>query len=130
MKVTGFYPVFHAKDIEAETKRFTEELGFKVIHKPQIEFLDYVVLENDIKNHLDLVCSHFPADSFKDGFLGMRVNVDDYDEGVSYFEAQGYAVFGTSHETESSITALMTKGDGTYLILFHHRKDEKTMNLG
>lgn len=122
MKVTDFYPIFYAKDIEAETKRFTEDLGFAVIHKPQIEYLDYVVLENKNKRRIDLVCSHFPADSFKEGYLGMRVNVDDYDEGVSYFKAQGYAVFGTAHETESSITALMTKGDGSYLVVFHHKK--------
>ena len=45
----------------------------------------------------------------------IRMNVDDFDEGVSYFESQGYAVFGTAHETESSVTALMTNSDGTYL---------------
>ena len=122
MKVTDFYPVFYTDDIEAETKRFTEDLGFTVKHKPQIEFLDYVVLENEKNRRLDLVCSHFPADSFKDGFLGMRVNVDDFEEGVSYFESRGYAIFGTAHETESSITALMAKGDGSFLILFHHKK--------
>ena len=54
--------------------------------------------------------------------LDMRVNVDDYDEGVSYFAARGYAIFGTAHETESSKTVLMTKGDGSYLVIFHHKK--------
>jgi hypothetical protein len=121
MKVTDFYPIFYAEDLEAETKRFTEVLGFEVKHRPQIEFLDYVVLENKNKRRVDIVCSHFPADSFKDGFLGMRVNVDDFDEGVSYFEAQGYSIFGTAHETDSSITALLTKGDGTYMVIFHHK---------
>ena len=52
----------------------------------------------------------------------MRVNVDNYDEGVSYFESQGYAIFGTAHETESYKTALMTKGGGSYLVIFHHKK--------
>ena len=122
MKVTDFYPIFYAEDIEAETRRFTEELGFAVKHKPKIELLDYVVLENEKKNRVDLVCSHFPADSFKDGFLGMRVNVDDYDAGVAYFAAQGYAIFGTAHETESSVTALLTNGNGSFLVLFHHKK--------
>ena len=122
MKVTDFYPIFYAEDIEAETRRFTEELGFAVKHKPKIELLDYVVLENEKKNRVDLVCSHFPADSFKEGFLGMRVNVDDFAEGVAYFEARGYAIFGAAHETDSSVTALLTKGDGAYLVLFHHKK--------
>lgn len=125
MTVTDFYPIFYAEDIEAETKRFTEDLGFAVKHKPRIEFLDYVVLENKKNRRVDLVCSHFPADSFKQGFLGMRANVDDYAEGLSYFEAQGYAVFGTAHETESSITALLKKSDGTCLVLFHHKKQHE-----
>lgn len=125
MKVTDFYPVFYAEDIEAETKRFTEDLGFEVIHKPQIEFLDYVVLENSNKRRVDLVCSHFPADSFKEGFLGMRVNVDDYDDAVSFFETQGYKVFGTAHDTETSVSALLTKGDGTYLVLFQHKNNHE-----
>lgn len=122
MKVTDFYPIFYAEDVEAQVKRFTEDLGFHVKHRPQLEYLDYVVLENEKNRRIDLVCSHFPADSFKDGFLGMRVNVDDFGEGVSYFQAQGYAVFGTTHDTDSSVHALMTKGDGTYLVLFHHKK--------
>ncbi len=122
MKVTDYYPIFYAEDVEAETRRFTEELGFLVKHRPKIEFLDYVVLENEKKRRVDIVHSRFPADSFKEGFLGMRVNVDDFDAGISYFKAQGYAVFGTAHETESSVTALLTKGDGSYLVLFHHKK--------
>lgn len=122
MKVSDFYPIFYAEDLEAETKRFTEDLGFTVRHRPEIEFLDYVVLENEKNRRIDLVRSYFPADSFKEGYLGMRVNVDNFDEGVAYFEAQGYYIFGTAHDTDSSVTALMTKGDGTYLVIFHHKR--------
>lgn len=122
MKISDYYPIFYAEDVEAEARRFTEDLGFTVKHRPKIEFLDYLVLENDKKRRIDLVCSHFPADSFKEGFLGMRANVDNFDEGRAYFEAQGYELFGTAHETDSSITALLTKGDGTYIVLFHHKK--------
>ena len=122
MKVSDFYPIFYAEDIEAGIRRFTEDLGFTVKHRPQIEFLEYAVLENDNKRRVDVVCSHFPADSFKDGYLGMRVNVDDFDEGVAYFKALGYSIFGTVHETESAIHALLTKGDGTYMVIFHHKK--------
>ena len=122
MKVTDYYPIFYAEDIEAEIRRFTEDLGFTVKHRPKIEFLDYVVLENDKNRRVDLVCSHFPADSFKEGFLGVRVNVDDFDEGVAYFKARGYAVFGAVHENESLVTALLTKGDGSYIALFQHKR--------
>ena len=122
MKVTDYYPIFYAEDIEAETKRFTDDLGFTVRHRPKIEMLDYAVLENGKGRRVDLVRSRFPADDFKDGFLGMRVNVDDFAEGLAYFQAQGYALFGTAHETDSSVTALLTKGGGDYLVLFHHKK--------
>lgn len=122
MKVSDFYPVFYAEDIEAEIKRFTEDLGFSLKHRPRIEMLEYAALENENKRRVDIVCSHFPADSFKDGFLGMRANVDDFDEGVAYFNALGYEIFGTAHDTDSFVTALMTKGDGTYLVVFHHKR--------
>ena len=122
MKVSDYYPIFYAEDIDAEVRLYTNDFGFKEIHRPDIEYLDYVILENENKRRIDIVCSHFPADSFKEGFLGMRVNVDDFDEGVSYFEAQGYKVFGTAHESAKSVTALMTKGDDNYLVLFHHKK--------
>ena len=122
INVSDCYPIFYAEDIEAEVKHFTEGLGYSVKHRPQLEFLDYVVLENDKHRRVDIVRSYFPADSFKEGYLGMRVNVDDFDEGVYYFEALGYSIFGTTHETDSSVHALLTKGDGTYLVLFHHKK--------
>ena len=90
MKITDYYPIFYAEDLEKEIRRFTEDLGFEVIHRPKIEYLDYAVLENEKKRRIDLVCSHFPADNFKEGYLGMRVNTDNYDEGLAYFEKQGY----------------------------------------
>ena len=122
MKITDYYPIFYAEDLEKEIRRFTEDLGFEVIHRPKIEYLDYAVLENEKKRRIDLVCSHFPADNFKEGYLGMRVNTDNYDEGLAYFEKQGYSVFGTAHETDSSVTALLTKGDGSYIVLFNHKR--------
>lgn len=121
MKVTDFYPIFYTDDIESGTKRFTEELGFEIKHKPQIEFLDYVILENEHKRRIDLVCSHFPADNFSEGYLGMRANVDDFAEGQSYFETQGYTLFGEAHETESSITGLLANDKGEFIVLFHHK---------
>ena len=122
MKVTAFYPVFYTDDMEAEIKRFTDDLGFRLKHRPQIEFLDYAVLENENNHCVDLVRSYFPADNFSNGFLGMRANVDDFDEGLSYFESQGYSLFGEPHDTPSSVTGLMTKDNQEFIILFHHKK--------
>ena len=122
MSVTDYYPVFYTNDVEAEVKRYTEDLGFVLKHRPKIEFLDYAVLENDKHRCIDIVCSHFPADSFSEGFFGMRANVDNYDEGAAYFESQGYSLLGEAHETESSITALFTKADKECIIVFYHKK--------
>ena len=122
MKISDCYPIFFADDIEAKVKHFSEGLGYTVKHRPQLEMLDYVILENEKSRRVDIVRSYFPADSFKDGFLGMRVNVDDFEEGVSYFNAQGYAIFGTAHQIESSVYALLTNGDGSYLVVFHHKR--------
>ena len=107
--------------MEKEIRRYSEDLGFTLIHKPQIEYLDYAVLENENKRRIDLVHSYFPADSFSEGFLGMRVNVDSFEEGVSYFEKQGYTIFGTAHESVSSIVALLTNGSGSYIVVFQHK---------
>ena len=122
MKVKDYYPVFYTNDVEAEAGRYAEDLGFAVVHKPQIEFLDYAVLENEQKRRIDLVCSHFPADNFSEGFFGMRANVDDFDAGLAYFEGQGYALFGEPHDTDSSVTALLTKDNSYYIVLFHHKR--------
>lgn len=122
MIVTDYYPVFYTDDLETETRRLTEDLGFTVKHSPKIEFLDYVVLENANKRRVDLVCSHFPADNFKEGFLGMRANVDDFDEALAYFEKQGYALFGEPHDTPTSVTGLLTRGEYDFVILFHHKR--------
>ena len=122
MKVTDYYPIFYTEDLENETKRYCEDLGFTVVHRPQIEMLDYVVLENENKRRVDLVRSYFPADSFKEGYLGMRVNVDDFEQGATYFKERGYEIFGTTHDTQSCITALLTNGDGTYIVIFQHKK--------
>ena len=93
MTISDYYPIFYVENLEAEIQRYSKDLGFTVKHRPKIEYLDYAVLENEKKRRIDLVCSHFPADSFKEGFLGMRANVSDFDEGMSYFKEQGYSLF-------------------------------------
>jgi len=125
MKVKDFYPIIYTEDIEAEIKRYTEFFGFTVKHRPDIEYLEYVVLENEHGRRIDLVCSHFPADSFSEGFLGMRANVDNFDEAVEWFKSEGYELVGTAHETKSSITALLSKNNKSYVVVFQHKKADK-----
>ena len=120
MKVTDYYPIIYTDNVAAELPRY-ELLGYTVKHRPHIEKLDYAVLENDKGRRIDLVCSYFPADTFSEGFLGMRANVDNFEEGVAWFGEQGYVLFGEPHETESSITALLTKNNKSFIVLFKHK---------
>ena len=122
MKVTDYYPVFYASDVEAEVKRLEEVFGFTVIHNPAIENVEYYVLENEHKRRIDLVYPHFPLGSFSDGYWGMRVNVDNFEEGVAYFKEQGYSILGQVIEDGPKTLALLAKNDGTFLAIFHHNK--------
>ena len=122
MNITDCYPVFYTNDIDVGIKSFREDFGFEVKHRLQIKFLDYVIMENEKNRRIDFVCSHFPADHFKEGYFGMRVNVDDFDAGLSCFEEKGYTLFGEPHEVETAITGLLIKEGGAYVILFYHKK--------
>ena len=55
----------------------------------------------------------------------MRANVDNYDEAVEWFKSEGYELVGTAHETKSSITALLSKNNKSYIVVFQHKKADK-----
>ena len=121
MIASDLYPVYYAEDFEAAKRMFSEDMGFKVKHNPRIEHFDYAVLENDNGRRVDIVRSHYSDDDFKEGFLGIRVNVDNFDEGLAYFEGLGYSMFGEVHEIKSSMLALLVK-DGSNIVIYHHKK--------
>ena len=126
MKITTFNPFVVTEQVDDTIKLF-EALGFERRHtKEGIEIADRtdtVIRMKDANGfYLDVLQSE--AEAARDT-VGIRINVDDFDEGVSYFEARGYSVFGEAHETDSSVTALMTNGDGSYLVIFHHKKNNK-----
>ena len=122
MKVTSYYPIFYAVDIEAAIKRYEEDFGFEVKHHPEMEGIDLYVLGVGDGTRINLVHFDFPEFNFEDGaFMGMRVNVDDFDEGVAYFEGQGYKIAGDVQETESFKVVVM-KSERDALVLFYHKK--------
>ena len=121
MKVTSYYPVFFAEDLEAEVKRYTEDLGFSVVHRTQVKDLEYYVLDNN-GNRIDLMHTSVPFAPLESGFYGMRVNTDDFDEGLEYFKNQGMKQQGETRVTESNKSAVLIRRDGMRIILFHHIK--------
>ena len=122
MKVTAYYPVFYAENLEEEAKRYTEELGFTIVHRLAVKDLEYYVLDNG-GNRIDLIHSTLPFLTFETGFYGMRVNVDDFDEGLAYFKARGMVQEGETRDEESRKTAVLQGRDVSRIILFHHKKD-------
>ena len=121
MKVTSYYPVFYTENLEEEARRYTEDLGFSVVHRIDVEGLEYYVLDNN-GSRIDLIHSTLPHVSFDKGFYGMRVNVDDFDEGYEYFKSQGMIPESDIKESDSSKNVVFIGRDGTRTILFHHKK--------
>ena len=112
---------FFAKDLDAEAKRYTEDLGFTIKHSIEVKDYRYYILENN-GNRIDLVDSSLPHLSFDTGFYGMRVNVDNFEEGLAYFTGQGMKQEGKTRETESALSAVLIGRDGHRIILFQHKK--------
>ena len=122
MKVTSYYPVFYTENLEEEAKRYTEDLGFSIVHRIEVRDLEYYILDNG-GNRIDLIHSTLPYAPFDTGFYGMRVNVDDFEEGLAYFKNLGMVQEGDIKEDDSRITAVLVGKDGMRVILFHHKKD-------
>ena len=123
MKVTSYYPIFYANDIESEVKRYQEDFGFEVMHHPKAEGLDLYVLGVGDGTRINLVhLDTTDANGAEDGFYGMRVNVDNFDEGVVYFEGQGYEKATSVIETESFKAMRLKKSNGHYVVVFYHKK--------
>ena len=123
MKVSSYYPMFYVKDIESEIKRYQEDFGFEVMHHPEIDKIDLYVLGVGDGTRINLVHSDLPDFNFEeDGLMGMRVNVDDFDEGVAYFEGRGYEKATSVIETESFKAMRLKKSNSDQIVIFYHKK--------
>ena len=122
MKITACYPEIFVKDIDAALKRYTQELGFKCLHTIDDGFVKLHVLElNGCR--VDLFTSDDQGIRLaQDGFYAMRVNVDDFDEGVSYYQSHGYRITLGPASTPFMKLAVMEKETGERIFLFHHIK--------
>lgn len=123
MKVSSYYPVFYAEDLEAEVKRYTEDLGFVVKHKTDVKELRYYILENN-GNRIDLVQTSLPFLSASNGYYGIRVNVDRFEDGLEYFKGRGMVQEGPERETDSARYAVLVGRDGSRIVLFQHIKKD------
>ena len=98
-------------------------MGFELLHQPKTGKFELYVLGVGDGTRINLLHSDDP-DFYngEDGFIGMRVNVDDFDEGIAYFEGQGYEKVTHVSETESFKAILLTKSGRDNVSVFYHKK--------
>ena len=123
MKVTSYAPVFYAKDVEIKLKRYQDVLGLELLHQPKTNRFDLYVLGAEDGTRINIIHSDNPAFSnMEDGFIGMRVNVDDFDEGVAFFKEQGFTEAAPVDDTESFKAIVLNMSGSDSVVVFYHKK--------
>ena len=124
MKITTFNPQIIAKDAEAVIKDF-EALGFVRTHERE-DVGDFHVKATRMKdpNGFFLDVSQ-GAEIPMDALVGIRMNVDDFEEAYAKLKAQGFKnIYGDDViDTPSSRSAVMISPNGYAINLIEHIKD-------
>lgn len=116
MKVTSYYPQIYAADVDATVKQYCDDLGFTVKHTQDGD-AKLVVLQNEHGDRVDIMTL---PDGQKEGFAGMRMNVDKLEDGIDYFIVKGWRKI-TSIETKfSGRYCTMETKEGVKVNLVHH----------
>ena len=124
MKITTFNPQIIAKDAEAVIKNF-EALGFVRTHERE-DVGDFHVKATRMKdpNGFFLDVSQ-GAEIPMDALVGIRMNVDDFDEAYEMLKAQGFKnLYGDKAiEIPASKSAVMLSPTGYAINLVQHIMD-------
>ena len=124
MQITTFNPQIITKDSEAVAKLF-EELGFERRHNPKgIGELDVTAIRMQDANGFYLDISQ-PNMQMPQDVVGIRMNVDNFDEAYELLAAHGFKNFygGQTVGTASSESAIMISPSGIVINLVQHIKD-------
>ena len=124
MQITTFNPQIITKDSEAVAKLF-EELGFERRHNPKgIGELDVTAIRMQDANGFYLDISQ-PNMQMPQDVVGIRMNVDNFDEAYELLAAHGFKNFYGDQTvgTVSSESAIMISPSGIVINLVQHRKD-------
>ena len=120
MKLKNIYPAIVTANPEKVIAFHEKMYGFKVIHKIENNLnmgdCEYV-LENPDGFRLDVIQSDVQND-----FHTMRVNVDDFDEALAAYQAEGFAVVVGPETNQSFRRALLCRENGTKFMLMQHLK--------
>ena len=123
MKITAFNPQIFTKNAEPILKLF-EEMGFEKRHDQEgIGELNVegIRLKNSDGFYLDISC---PEIDLPRDMVGVRMNVDDFDEAYQTLLNHGFKnVYGSRIvETATSKSAVMISPSGTGINLIEHIK--------
>lgn len=122
MNITGMNTVLVGKNVKEIMDFYEKNFGFKVIHsrpallgKDESEML--YIMENPEGFRLDFVSLNTDAPSY-----GMRINVDDFDEAVALYKAQGLTEISDVVIFDDLKCVLLQKMAATPLLLVQHLK--------
>ena len=124
MKITTFNPQIITKNADSLVK-FFEELGFEKRHD-QKDIGEHKVEAIRMKDqngfYLDISAPDFP---FEKDIVGIRMNVDDFDEAYKLLTEHGFRnIYGdNTAETRTSRSAVMVSPSGYAINLVQHIKN-------
>ena len=115
------YPAIVCKDAEMIAKFYEDNFGFKVAHKlssltGEKEEDAIWVMENEAGIRFDIINMDLPFS------ISIRVNVDDFDEALKFYKAEGFVENCAPVCGKSSKRVLLSKFDQTPILLIQHIK--------
>lgn len=120
MKIKTFYPALFVKDADAAIKSL-ETFGFAVAHDKvsNSEHKNELrVLKDAEGRHVDVV----NVVAAPKNFVGIRVNVADYEEAVAELTAQGYKnTVAAGVESSTARSTMMFSPDGIPYMIIEHK---------
>ncbi|MBQ9382680.1 MAG: hypothetical protein IJT87_00435 [Ruminiclostridium sp.] len=131
MKITSFNPFVATTKLD-DTVKLYEDLGFKVKHRPVMEENDFgkvewIVMENEDGFRIDLATPSRGVNLERD-VTGMRMNVDDFDEGEKFLTSKGFKMASKQpkpYETSSCKCVAFRSETGVIILLVKHKKDHE-----
>ena len=118
MKITAYYPLLFAKDLDATLKQY-KKLGFRCLHSLDDGYVKLHILEIN-GNRIDIFTSDRPELQVKDGFYAMHVNVREFEEGLAFYQEQGYRIVMGPASAPSMHLAVLANDDEDRIFLFQH----------
>lgn len=114
--------MFSTNNLKEQVKVWSENFQLTVEHHFEAPYMEYYVLKDVNGNHVSLM-KHEKIE--KEGFFGMRVNVDDYDKMVDSLKKQGYVYLAGPFDFSTFLTGTFghsTNPDAVRFVVMHHKK--------